>query len=101
MRFRSYTNMVSQASRTVAAAVFVVGLMLIGFGVMIFLLPRFFATLAALVFFVVGLGCAVTGVRIFLGQRKLDRMGSDDSIAYRKNVHIRSDEYDGSPPDGL
>ena len=56
MSFRFYTNLISQASRTVAAGVFITGTLLIGFGFMIYLLPRFFATLAAIVFFVAGAG---------------------------------------------
>ena len=94
MDFRFYTNAVSRASRTVAGAMFVFGLALVGFGFMIYLLPKLFATLAAIVFFVAGAGCAVTGARIFLAQRKLDRMDSSESAGYRRNVQIHSEEYD-------
>ena len=69
------------------------GLVLIGFGFMIYLLPRFFATLAAVVFFVAGAGCGITGIKIFLAQKKLDKLDSDDSQGYRKNVQIRTEEY--------
>ncbi len=93
MSFRFYTNAISQASRTIAAGIFIVGLVLIGFGFMIYLLPRFFATLAAVVFFVTGAGCGITAVKIFLAQRKLDRLNSDDSQRYRKNVQIRTEEH--------
>lgn len=93
MAFRYYTNMISQASRTVAAGIFIVGLVLIGFGFMIYLLPRFFATLAAIVFSVFGIGCLATAVKIFLAQRRLDRLNSDDSQGYRRNVQIHTDEY--------
>ena len=93
MSFRFYTNAISQASRTIAAGIFIVGLVLIGFGFMIYLLPRFFATLAAVVFFVTGVGCGITAVKIFLAQRKLDRLNSDDSDRYRENVQIRTEEH--------
>ncbi len=93
MSFRFYTNAISQASKTVAAGMFVAGLVLIGFGFMIYLLPRFFATLAAIVFFVAGLGCGVTAVKIFLALRQLDKLDSDNSGAYRKNVRIHTEEY--------
>jgi hypothetical protein len=92
MCFRFYTNAISQASKTIAAATFIVGMMLIGFGFMIYLLPKFFATLAAIVFFVAGAGCGITAVKIFWAQRKLDKINSDDSEAYRKNVHIHVEE---------
>jgi len=93
MSFRFYTNVISQASRTIAAGIFIVGLVLIGFGFMIYLLPRFFATLAAVVFFVTGAGCGITAVKIFLAQKKLDRLNSDDSQRHRKNVQIRTEEH--------
>ena len=78
MSFRFYANVISRASRAVAAGVFITGLVLIGFGFLIYLLPRFFAMLAAVVFFVVGAGCLTTGVKIFLAQKKLDQINSND-----------------------
>jgi len=93
MSFRFYTNAISQASRTIAAGIFIVGLVLIGFGFMIYLLPRFFATLAAAVFFIAGLGCGITAVKIFLAQRHLDKISTDDSQDYRKNVKIHIEEH--------
>jgi membrane protein implicated in regulation of membrane protease activity len=95
MNFRFYTNAISQASKRVAAGIFTVGLMLIGFGVIIIALPEIFAFLAAAVFFFVGLGCAITAVKIFLAQRKFDKINNDDSQSYRGNVHIHiEDRYD-------
>ena len=89
MSFRFYTNLISQASRSFASGVFVVGLVLIGFGVVILALPEIFAFLAAAVFFFAGLGLAITAVKIFLAQRRLNNMMRDDSDGYRKNVQIR------------
>ena len=93
MDFRFYTNAISQASRTVAAITFIVGLLLIGFGVIILALPEIFAFLAAVVFFIVGVGCGITAIKIFWAQRKLDKLSSDDSQGYRKNVHIHTEEH--------
>jgi hypothetical protein len=93
MSFGYYTNMISQASRRVAAVIFIVGLMLIGFGVIILALPEIFAFLAAAVFFIAGIGCGIIAIRIFLAQRQLDKLSSDDSKAYRHNVRVRSEEY--------
>jgi len=58
--FDFYTNAVSQATRKAAMGIFVVGLLLIGFGILILALPELFAMLAALIFFIAGLGCAGT-----------------------------------------
>jgi len=93
MSFRFYTNLISQASRSFASGVFVVGLVLIGFGVVILALPEIFAFLAAAVFFVAGIGCAITAIKIYLAQRRLNKMMRDDSADYRKNVQIHTEEF--------
>jgi hypothetical protein len=97
MSFRFYTNMISQASRNFAAGVFITGMLLIGFGFLIYVLRELFAILFAIIFCVAGIGCGVTAVKIFWAQRKSDKMNSDDSvIGYRKNVRIHSEEYNDS-----
>jgi len=93
MSFRFYTNMISQASRTVAASLAILGLMLVGFGVIIAAFPEVFAYLAAAVFFVAGVGCAVTAFKIFWTQRRLDKAASDDFHPYRENVHIHIEDH--------
>ena len=92
MNFRFYTNVISQASKNFATGIFITGLLLIGFGIVIIALPELFAILAAGVFFIAGLGCTATAVKIFLVQRKIDKFCSDDSEAYRKNVQIHIEE---------
>lgn len=88
MDFRFYRNAISQASRKIAAGIFITGLVLTGFGVIIIALPEIFAFLAAAVFFVAGLGCGISAVKIFLAQRRIDKITSDDPEGYRKNVRI-------------
>jgi len=92
MPFRFYSNTLSQASRTVAAGIMIVGLLLIGFGVLIAALPQFFAYLAAVVFFIGGVGCGVTAVKIFWTQHQIDQITSDETQVYRKNVRIRTED---------
>lgn len=93
MSFRFYTNAISQASKAFATGTFITGLLLVGFGAIILALPAIFAFLAAAVFFMAGLGCAITAVKIFLAQRRFDEMSHDDSVGCRKNVQIHSEEY--------
>ena len=93
MSFRFYTNAISQASKGFARGMFITGLLLMGFAVIIMALPAIFAFLAAAVFFIAGFGCALTSVKIFLAQRRFDDMTHDDSVSYRKNVQIHSEEY--------
>ncbi|MGD8499200.1 MAG: hypothetical protein PVJ86_01050 [Phycisphaerales bacterium] len=93
MSFRFYTNVLSQASRNFAAGLFIVGLLLIGFGFLVYILRDLFAILASIVFFVAGIGCGITAVKIFWAQRKLDKTNSNDSQSYRENVHIHIEEH--------
>jgi hypothetical protein len=94
MSFRFYTNAISQASRNFAAGLFIVGLLLIGFGFLVYILRDLFAVLASIVFFVAGVGCGITAVKIFWAQHKLDKMNSDDSQNYRENVQIHIEHHD-------
>jgi hypothetical protein len=95
MPFHVYSNMLSRASRSVASGILVVGLLLIGFGMLILALPELFAFLAAAVFFIAGAGCAGVAIKIFWMQRRLDRITSPDgSDAYRKNVRIHTGDRD-------
>ena len=94
MSFRFYTNMISQASRNFAAGLFITGMLLIGFGFLIWVLKDLFAILFAIMFCVAGIGCGVTAVKIFWAQRKFDQMTSDDgTVDYRRNVRIHSEEH--------
>ena len=95
MDFRFYTNAISEASRNVAAGVFVTGLLLIGFGFLVYVLREFFAFLFAVIFCIAGIGCIATAVRIFWMYRKIHHFGSNDSPSYRENVQIHIEEnYD-------
>jgi hypothetical protein len=91
MPFRFYSNAISQASRNFAAGLFITGLLLIGFGFLVFILRDLFALLAAVVFCVAGVGCGITALKIFLFQRRIDR--STPSEPYRENVRIRIEEH--------
>jgi hypothetical protein len=94
MVFRYYTNAVSQASRSVASAIMVVGLLLIGFGVLIIALPELFAFLAAAVFFMAGAGCGLTAFKIYWAQRQVDRMDANQPQVYRQNARIHTHHTD-------
>ena len=93
MSFRFYTNVISQASRHFAAGLLVVGLLLVGFGFLVYVLRDLFAVLASIVFFVAGIGCGITAVKILWAQRKLDKAASDDIHPYRENVRIHIGDH--------
>ena len=92
MNLRFYSNAISRASKSIAAAIFIVGLLLIGFGVIIWALPEVFAFLAAAVFFIAGVGACATAVRIFLAQRRL-RSSQPSQNGTRENVRIHIEEH--------
>jgi hypothetical protein len=94
MSFRFYTNAISQASRNFAAGLFITGLLLIGFGFLVYILRDLFAIFASIVFFVAGVGCGITAVKIFWAQRKLDKMSANNSQDYRENVQIHIEHHD-------
>ncbi len=87
--------MLSLASRRMAAGIFIVGMLLTGFGFLIYLLPKLFATLAALFFFFLGACCIVMGIKILWAQHKFNKMSMDNGSDYRQNVRIRAeDDYE-------
>ena len=92
MLFRFYSNTVSQATRAVASWILSVGLILIGFGLLIVLFPEFFAVLAAIVFWIFGIGSVVTAIKIFWATRHHHK-GPGPSQGYRENVHIHIEEH--------
>ncbi len=94
MVFRGYTNVISQATKSFARGTLLLGLFLIGFGVLILALPAVFAFLAAMVFFIGGFGAVITAIKMYLANRKMEKLNSDGSEGYRENVQVRIEEHD-------
>ena len=89
--FKMYSNMLGFASAKMAKGAFVVGLLLIGFGVLILALPEVFAMLAALIFFIAGVSSISMGIKIFAAKRKMKGFADNINKAYRDNVNIHID----------
>ena len=87
MVLRFYSSTVAQASRAMAKGVFIIGLLLIGFGTLILALPDVFVLLAAAVFFFIGLGCIFTAVKIYWAQRQIQT--PREAEPFRENVQVR------------
>jgi hypothetical protein len=94
MPFRFYSQMLSTTSRTVAAGILSLGLMLIGLGVLIAAFPRAFAFIVAGLLVLAGLGCAITAVRIFLSYKQMAKSASFQDEMRSDNIRVR-------PPDGV
>lgn len=86
MLFNFYSNSFNQVSKSFAKGLFVVGLLLIGFGTLVWLFKEVLALIAAAIFVIVGTGCCFNAVRIFFNTLKTNK---DDSDGRSDNVRIR------------
>ena len=92
MPFRYYSNMMTQASRGFAKGLFIIGLLLIGFGVLVYVFKEILAAIAAVIFVAVGLVCCFGSIKLFL--QSLNR--HKDAPDGRKNVRIRFEDNQDS-----
>ena len=91
MSFRIFSNMISLASRRMAGGILFVGLLLVGFGILIWEFPEFFATIAAIFFFIIGGSLVLTAIKIFMASYKLRKSMesfSNQQQDGRENVRI-------------
>ncbi len=77
---------VSRATKGIAKGSFFFGLVLIGFGMLVFVLRDIFALLAAAIFFVSGFSAICYGCKLFWAARKFNHASGEN--AYRENVQI-------------
>ena len=81
---------VREATKGMAKGAFFMGLFLIGFGMLVFILRDLFAFLAAAIFFLAGFSALGYAVRLFLMQRKMKNTDNP----YRQNVEIHYEDND-------
>lgn len=91
MMFRFHSSQFSKATRGIAASIFIVGMLFIGFGVLILALPPLFIALAAGVFFLIGLSVIGYSIKLFFILKKMQQKPHDPNDAYRNNVTIHRD----------
>ena len=92
--FRFQSNQFSQATRGVAASVFIVGMLLLGFALLIYVFKELFAILIALFFVFAGIGTIGFSIKLFMVSRRLGKMSNADE-AYRDNVRIHQGGDEG------
>ena len=83
----------SQATKGLAKGSLIVGFLLIGFGMLVFILRDIFALLAAGVFFLAGFSSIVYGIKLFFAARKMNKGTSGPHEGYRENVQIHIEEH--------
>ena len=92
MVFRFYSKQLSEATKSISAWIFVVGLMLVGFGLLILLLSEIFIYVAAGLFFLAGAGVMMHAVKLFFAARRMGGpLGDDSRDAHRENVRIHGE----------
>ena len=89
-RFFMHGNPLSEAAKGLAKGALLTGLLLIGFGLLVFILRALFAFIAAAVFFIAGFSAIGYAVRLFILQY---RMKKSDGL-YRENVEIHFNDRD-------
>jgi len=88
MFFNFYSNSFNQLSKGYAKVLFILGLLLIGFGTLVWILKEVLAVIAAVIFIVVGCICCFNAIRIFISTVKANK--KDDNG--RSNVKIRIEQ---------
>ncbi len=95
MVFRFYSDQLSQATKGVAAWIFMAGLFLVGFGLLVILLQDVFVFIAAGLFFLFGFWVMVYAVRLYLAARRMGKGVPDEQTeAYRENVKVRIENHE-------
>jgi len=88
-----FSNHMSQATKGLAKGSLVLGLLLIGFGMLVFVLRDIFAMLAAAIFFIGGFSSIGYAIKLFIAAYRMRRGSPGPDGAYRENVNIRVDGF--------
>ena len=91
MTFKFYSNPFSQITKGFSKGLFVVGLLLIGFGTLVWILKEVFALIAAAIFMLAGLACCTNAVRLYFASRNSYKNNDDNSAGRSDNVRIHSE----------
>ncbi|MFA5291447.1 MAG: hypothetical protein WC496_00270 [Phycisphaerae bacterium] len=86
MFFNFYSSSFNQVSRGFAKGLFITGLLLIGFGILVWIFKEVLAIIAAAIFMIAGAGCCFNALRIFFGTMG---SGEKDNDGRSDNVKIR------------
>lgn len=95
LRFFYSREPFGRAAKSIAKGSLVLGLLLIGFGLLVFILRDIFAILAAAVFFLAGFSAIGYAVRMFIAGHRMNRGGGGKTQeeGYRENVRIRGEQH--------
>ena len=94
-KFKYSSNPLTQATATAAASVFVIGMLLIGFAFLIYLLKEVVVLVFVALFVLAGVSTIGFSIKLFIASKRIDDMTKpkDD---YRENVQIHRGHDDSS-----
>ncbi|MDD5011190.1 MAG: hypothetical protein PHQ00_03600 [Phycisphaerae bacterium] len=87
MLFNFYSNSLNQVTKGFAKGLFVIGLLLIGFGILVWIFKEILAIIAAAIFMAVGFVCCFNAVKIFFISWK-SRDNGNDGRSDNVKIHI-------------
>lgn len=85
-------NSVEQAGKGFAKGMFIIGLLLIGFAMLVWVLKEIFAFIAAGIFILAGVWCCGLSIRVWWHTRKFKAGPDNGEDEYRENVRIHYHE---------
>ena len=91
LRFQNF----AQNTKSAASSIFSLGLFFIVFGLLTILLSKIFIFIVAGLFFMIGIGCVSSAVKLFWNGRKFS--GGDSAgkgSAFRENVRVHEPDDD-------
>lgn len=89
MLFNFYSNSFSGISKSFARGLFVTGLLIFGFGILVWVFKEVLAIIAAAIFMVVGVSCCLKAIRMYYLAWKFGKNNNNDNNAGRsENVKI-------------
>lgn len=95
MIFNFHSNSLNQFSKGYAKVLFVIGLLLIGFGTLVWILKEVLAVVAAAIFIIVGISCCFNAIKIYIRNLK----EKNANIGRSDNVKIRIEHFDSGNND--
>ena len=85
-------NSVEQAGKGFAKGMFIIGLLLVGFAMLVWVLKEIFAFIAAGIFILAGVWCCGFSIKVWWHTRKFKAGPNGDENSYRENVRIHHSE---------
>ncbi len=91
--FKFSSNPLTQATAGAAAAVFVIGMLLLGFALLIYALRALFGMIVSIFFVAAGISTIGFSIKLLIASKKINDM-SKHQDAYRENVQIHRGQDD-------